>query len=317
MGPVNRPLDLEWLEDFLALADTGNFSRAAESRAIAQPAFSRHIRALEEWVGVDLVDRSAHPAELTAAGKRFLPLVEEITAALEAARIKARAAHDEAAASLRFAVTHVLSLYFFPAWLGEVEQRVRFGPVQTMSDSFQVCEDLMLQRRVQFAICYGDPEHPGRLDEGGYPMVELGQDLLLPVSAPDAAHAPQPLHPLVGAAPVPVLAYGNASALGQILHDRRKLGTDTVQCATTQRPAQVVFTAHNASLLRSMALAGRGVAWLPRVLIDRDLEQGTLVPAGPADWNVPIGIRLYRQRHAMAPVAESLWRTCVGPDRRP
>ena len=36
MGPGNRPLDLEWLEDFLALAETGNFSRAAEARAIAQ-----------------------------------------------------------------------------------------------------------------------------------------------------------------------------------------------------------------------------------------------------------------------------------------
>ena len=56
MGPGNRPLDLEWLEDFLALAETGNFSRAAEARSIAQPAFSRHIRALEEWVGVDSYD---------------------------------------------------------------------------------------------------------------------------------------------------------------------------------------------------------------------------------------------------------------------
>ena len=54
MGPGNRPLDLEWLEDFLALAETGNFSRAAEARAIAQPAFSRHIRDLEDWVGVDV-----------------------------------------------------------------------------------------------------------------------------------------------------------------------------------------------------------------------------------------------------------------------
>ncbi|MEG0447165.1 MAG: LysR family transcriptional regulator, partial [Comamonas sp.] len=44
MGPGNRNLDLEWLEDFIALAESGNFSRAAEVRSIAQPAFSRHIR---------------------------------------------------------------------------------------------------------------------------------------------------------------------------------------------------------------------------------------------------------------------------------
>ena len=114
MGPGNRSLDMEWLEDFLALAESGNFSRAAQARAIAQPAFSRHIRSLEEWVGVDLFDRSAHPAGLTAAGQRFLPLLEQVLANLEAARIKARVAHDQAAASLRFAATHVLSIYFFP-----------------------------------------------------------------------------------------------------------------------------------------------------------------------------------------------------------
>ena len=56
MGPGNRPLDLDWLEDFLALAESGNFSRAAKARNIAQPAFSRHIKSLEEWVGVDLFE---------------------------------------------------------------------------------------------------------------------------------------------------------------------------------------------------------------------------------------------------------------------
>ena len=84
MGPGNRPLDLEWLEDFLALAESGNFSRAAQARSIAQPAFSRHIRSLEEWVGVDLFDRSAHPTALTAAGKRFQPLLQEVLAGLQA-----------------------------------------------------------------------------------------------------------------------------------------------------------------------------------------------------------------------------------------
>lgn len=310
MGPVNRPLDLEWLEDFLALADTGNFSRAAELRAIAQPAFSRHIRALEDWVGVDLVDRSAHPAGLTAAGRRFLPLVEEITAALEAARIKSRAAHDEAAASLRFAVTHVLSLYFFPGWLGEMERDVRFGPVQTMSDSYQMCEDLMLQRRVQFAMCYGDSQHPGRLDEGGYPMVELGQDWLIPVAAPDTADAERPAHSLASDQPVPVMAYNEASALGMILRARLKLGGDSLVCAAAKQAAHVVFTAQNASLLRSMTLAGRGIAWLPRMLIEKDLDQHALIPAGSVEWHIPVSVRLYRQRHEMAPVAERLWTNC-------
>jgi LysR family transcriptional regulator, hypochlorite-specific transcription factor HypT len=51
-----------WLGDFLTLAAIGNFSRAADARHMPQPAFSRRIMALEEWLGVDLFDRgSKHP----------------------------------------------------------------------------------------------------------------------------------------------------------------------------------------------------------------------------------------------------------------
>ena len=308
MGPGNRPLDLEWLEDFLALAETGNFSRAAEARAIAQPAFSRHIRALEDWVGVELFDRSAHPAALTAAGQRFLPLLETILANLEAARIKARAAHDLAAARLRCAATHVLSLTFFPRWLVGMEARLRLGPIQTMSDSSQACEDLMLQRRVQFVLCHGHAEVPGRLDEAQYPMCRLADDRLLPVSAPQPGGAAgQPLHALGQQAPVPVLAYSEASGLGRIMRARMR----GVFADGADGPGAGVFTAHHAVLHKTLAQEGRGVAWLPESLIADELRAGTLVAAGGADWNVPVQIRLYRQRAEMSPVAESLWELAV------
>ena len=47
-------MDLDWVRDFLALAEHRTFSRAAEARNVTQPAFSRRIRALEEWVGTPL-----------------------------------------------------------------------------------------------------------------------------------------------------------------------------------------------------------------------------------------------------------------------
>ena len=313
MGPGNRPLDLEWLEDFLALAESGNFSRAAQARNIAQPAFSRHIRALEEWVGVDLFDRSAHPAALTAAGRRFQPLLEDTLARLESARIKARAAHDQAAASLLFAATHVLSLTFFPQWLGRLESQLRLGPIQTISDSFHACEDLALQRRVQFVLCHGHPEVPGRLDEAEFPMLRLSDDVLLPVSAPRAAGGGGAMHSLEVAkavkadAPVPVLAYSEPSGLGRIMRARMRqvFGDDSVS-ALSQR-VEIVFTAHHAVLLKTMALEGRGVAWLPQSLIADELRRGALVAAASAEWNVPVEIRLYRQRAELAPAAEALW----------
>lgn len=303
MGPGNRPLDLEWLEDFQALADTGNFSRAAKARAIAQPAFSRHIRSLEEWVGVDLFDRSAHPTTLTAAGKRFQPLLQDVLAGLQNARAEARAAHDLDAASLSFAATHALSLTFFPRWLGSVESRLSTGPIQTVSDSSHACEDLLLQRRVQFVLCHGHVGAPGRLDEAQYPVQRLSEDVLVPVSAPGARGVP--LHALGTAAAPAVLAYSEASGLGRIMQamqDKdRQFGKDFATSLS------VVFTAHHAALLRTMAIEGRGLAWLPMSLVADDLRSGALVDAGAGGWRVPVDIRLYRQQAPMATVAEALW----------
>lgn len=310
MGPGNRPLDLDWLEDFLALAETGNFSRAAQARAIAQPAFSRHIRALEEWVGVELFDRSAHPATLTAAGRRFHPLLQETLAGLLAARVEARAAHELAASSLSFAATHALSLTFFPRWLGGLEARLRLGPIQTLSDSSLACEDLMAQRRVQFVLCHGHPEVPGRLDDGPWPMRRLSDDVMVPVAAPDAGGTP--LHRLdAAAAPPPVLAYGEASGLGRIVGARLRAaharGGGAAGGLVDPASLSVVFTAHHAVLLRTLALEGRGVAWLPLSLIADDLRGGALVDAGGGAGRVPVEIRLYRQPAPMTAAAEALW----------
>lgn len=306
MGPDNRPLDLEWLEDFLALAETGNFSRAAEVRVIAQPAFSRHIRSLEQWVGVDLVDRGAHPVELTEAGRKFLPLARDAVAGLEAARIKARLAQGDAEASLRFAVTHALSITFFPRWLGALETRLKPGPIQTLADHSRACEDLMAQRRVQFVLCYGHAEVPGRLDEARYPVVKLGDDALVPVAAPRADG--RALYELGRGDPLAVLDYSDASGLGRILRSRlRDVFAGGAEAARSRLAVSIVFTAHNAFLLKTMALAGRGVAWLPASMIEDELAGGKLVAAGDGRWRVPVEVRLYRQGAQLAPKAEELW----------
>src|SRR5258706_1929030 len=44
------------------------------------------------------------------------------------------------------------------------------------SDSFHACEDQALQRRVQFVLCHGHAEVPGRLDEAGYPMLQRSEE---------------------------------------------------------------------------------------------------------------------------------------------
>ena len=71
-------MNLSWLDDFLTLAALGNFSRAADARHMTQPAFGRRIRALEDWLGTELFDRSSHPVRLTVAGQWFQSVAQDL-----------------------------------------------------------------------------------------------------------------------------------------------------------------------------------------------------------------------------------------------
>lgn len=71
-------LSLRQVRFFVALAQTGNFSRAAEQMAVSQPALSSAIRQIETLVGLRLFDRTTHQVTLTRAGQSFLPHAQRV-----------------------------------------------------------------------------------------------------------------------------------------------------------------------------------------------------------------------------------------------
>nr|WP_316640688.1 LysR family transcriptional regulator [uncultured Roseateles sp.] len=297
-------MNLIWLDDFLTLAASGNFSRAAEERHMTQPAFSRRVRALEEWLGVLLFDRSTQPATLTEAGEWFRTVAQQVQARVARIPDEARAVADASSSTLRIAATHALSFTFLPTWLRSLEARVTVGPIQLVSDVMQQCEALLAQGRVQFLLCHAHDQVPTRLDPNSYASTVVGQDELIPVCAPDKAGRPR--HALgglgsTGKARVPVLAYSAESGIGRLVRALRGPALEAIN-------AQPVMTAHLASVLKTMALDGRGLAWLPRSLIPDELASGRLVLAGDAPWAVEVEIRLYRQLLPVAPTAENFWR---------
>src|SRR3979411_1896895 len=92
---MEAAMELRHLRYFIAVAEEGSLTLAAEKKLrTAQPSLSRQIRDLEYEVGVQLMSRSVHGIELTAAGKAFLDharlALAQVDAAVEAAR---RAAH--------------------------------------------------------------------------------------------------------------------------------------------------------------------------------------------------------------------------------
>jgi LysR family transcriptional regulator, hypochlorite-specific transcription factor HypT len=298
-------MNLSWLDDFLALASSGNFSRAAEERHMTQPAFSRRIRALEEWLGVVLFDRSSHPATLTDTGEWFRSVAQEILARIARVPDEARAVSDSSSATLRLASTHALSFTFLPAWLRSLESRTTVGPIQLVSDVLQQCESLMLQGRVQFLLCHWHDLVAGRLDPSAHRSVKVGSDRLMPVSAADKDRRPRHALSARGKVRVPILAYSSESGIGRVVRALRGVALEKLN-------AEPVFTAHLASVLKTMALDGRGVAWLPASLIADELESGRLVEAGGDEWKVDVEIRLFRSRAVLPRAAEAFWAAAAG-----
>lgn len=77
--------DRYMLRYFLAVAEAGNFSRAAKRVGVTQPTLSAGIAKLERQLGVRLFDRDKHRVALTPAGSRFLVRARRISAEYEAA----------------------------------------------------------------------------------------------------------------------------------------------------------------------------------------------------------------------------------------
>lgn len=94
-------MELRQLAYFVAVAEEGNFTRAAATVHVAQPGVSAQIRHLERELGQDLLDRSGRTVSVTEAGAAVLPYARAALAAVAAAR----QAVDELTGLLRGHVT--------------------------------------------------------------------------------------------------------------------------------------------------------------------------------------------------------------------
>lgn len=302
-------METAWLADLQALAETLNFSRAAEKRHITQPAFGRRIKSLEDWCGSELIDRSTHRLKLTPAGEAMLAAAGDITARLE--RVSRDIEQMRAATStVTFAATHALSFIFFPGWIQGLGHEASTMPIRLLSDNMNECERIMMEGRAQFLLCHDHQHSRIRLDRNAYRHVELATDRLIPVSGRDK-HG-QALHTLSQAADraVPHLAFEETSGMGRIL-------SSALSASTHQLHLSTVFTSHLAMALKALAIEGKGVAWIPESLAADEMgPTGRLTPAGSADWAVDVKIILIRPRARMTDIAESFW-SLVQSSHRP
>lgn len=174
-------VELKWLEDFVTLADTSSFSRAADLRNVTQPAFSRRIKQLESWLGATLISRATMPAELTPAGRNFLPVAQEAIRTFYAAREALRPSHEPGL--IRFAALHTLTVTFFPRWLKTLEGAGGAFSTSLIPDrgGIEANLDALVGDEADFFLTYAHPEVPFHLDRGQFASLTVGRDRLVPL----------------------------------------------------------------------------------------------------------------------------------------
>lgn len=300
-------MEIRWLEDFLSLVDTRNFSRSAEARYTTQPAFSRRIKSLEEWIGATLFDRTAQPIRLTPSGERFRPIAEDVLRRLYQGRDEARLVGEASANTIRFAATHSLSLTFFPTWLRGAEMRSHTFNTRLDSNQFTDCVQSLLKGDCHFMLSHSHSSIDMHLPPAHFTSKVVGKDVLIPVTLPDTAGQPIDRLPGTPDEPVHYLAYSETSAIGRAVEH---------MLTHLQSPVYLnrVFVSHLAAVLKTMSSSGRGMAWLPESNVREDLASGELVSAGDQDWFIPVEIRLFRPREPLPPIAEEFWSLLEGEE---
>jgi len=158
MAETRGILELRHLRYFVAVAETGSFTLAAEQRLhTSQPSLSRQIRDLEYEVGCELFSRRARGVELTVAGRAFLDharlLLIQVDSAVEAARRAAKPIKK------RFAIGFLTGLEI--TWLAAAMQVLReelpSAEVTVSSDYLPDLAEGLQRGRLDLAFMRAEP----------------------------------------------------------------------------------------------------------------------------------------------------------------
>ncbi|WP_152227425.1 LysR substrate-binding domain-containing protein [Pseudomonas sp. SCB32] len=294
-------LETKWLEDFSTLATTRSFSQAAEKRFVTQPAFSRRIRSLEDALGLTLVNRQRTPIELTEAGQLFLVTARAVVEQL--GQVVRHLHHLEGGQGevLQFAAAHSLALGFFPAWISRLRSEGLNIASRLVATNVGEAVHLLREGGCDLMLAFYDPDAALQMDPEVFPSLHMGRTEMLPVCAVNSAGVP--LYDLDSGQSVPLLAYSAGAFLGRgvnLLLRQRNLRYTTV------------YETAMADSLKSMALQGIGVAWVPRLSMEAELARGELAVCGGPHWIVPQEIRLYRCALVRKAQIRLLWRKLEG-----
>lgn len=138
-------MDTQHLQAFIAVAESGSFSEAAEELHLTQPAVSKRIATLEAQLDTPLFDRLGRRVQLTEGGRALLPRAKQILQAVKDAIRSIDDLRGEVSGMLSLGISHHIGLHRLPPVLESFSKRypdVHFD-IRFM-DSEEACEQLNL-----------------------------------------------------------------------------------------------------------------------------------------------------------------------------
>lgn len=254
-------MDFGQIEAFVQVAKHHSFSRAAEALQLTQPSITARIQALERELGEELFERSGRGVKLTDGGHVFLPYSDKILQTLQEARDAVEDVRHVQLGSLRLGSALTISTYVLPKILHEFCQRYPGVDVVVRTGRSEQVINMLLADEVQVALvrALNHPELDG---------IHLYDDEIVLVANPGHPFASSGRATIAEAAAEPIVLFDRGSSYyGLINNFFRQAGVIP----------NVAMELDSLEATKRMVEEGLGIALVPAVTIERELEAGKLV----------------------------------------
>jgi LysR family hydrogen peroxide-inducible transcriptional activator len=243
-------LKLKDLRYLVAVADTRHFGRAAERTFVSQPTLSAQLKKLEEYLGVQLIERAPKRVSLTAAGAEIVERARRIVEASEEIVELAKGHSDPLAGRIKLALLPTIGPYLLPHVAAKL--RKQLPRLELMLYEYQT--DVMLEKLHSGEIDVGILALPVPLD--GFESCELYKEPFM-VAMPAA-------HRLAARASIKVSDLHDETLL--LLEDGHCLRDQALEiCSGSGMHERQDFRATSLETLRQMVAAGVGITLLPEL----------------------------------------------------
>lgn len=257
-------MNIKQLEVFLAVAESGSFSKGAAATYITQSTVSQHISALEREFDLPLFDRTGKGALLTEAGKLLASHAGRITAEMREAELALQRFKGAEEAFLRVGGSNIPAGYMIPAALPLLFQRFPGITVTVcQGDSRSILERLLTE---EMELCVVGSSRPLK----GVDLTPLGSDRIRLVVGKAHPWAERSSITVAEIGQQPLIVRESGSGTAQAVEDVLE------QAGLSRAGLRVRAELGSNEAIKQAVIAGLGISFVSECSVQKELERGEL-----------------------------------------